>query len=355
MTKFQLQKFIKWLQGERYSIIGPVKDGRRILIQEIKDPKELDLSGRLPEYSFKKYFIPEEEVLFEYRGQNKNGIASGLSLQKERLPRNDRRRQTIIGMSVFDLKALHLYNHVFEKDPYYQARMRDILIIGQFRMPSPRSWAFQIWQEQYEENVLEHLQFDIFLGQQRRGTRTGFKIYTGSEEGQAILEKFGYRNYEHIQFAGPIKEEGIEKRFLRIKEKIKIDDSKRFWKDLASKCIECGKCSIVCPTCFCFDMSDRCDFEKINRDRCWSSCFYNEFSKVAGGHKFLPDTQSRIYNWYYHKFVRVLDEYGFPSCVGCGRCTTVCPTGIEIQKVLAAIVRTRSSVSSRTSGCRTTR
>lgn len=344
MTKFQLYKFIKWLQGKGYSVVGPVKEGRRILIREIDEPEELDLSGRLPEYSFKKYFLPSEEVLFEWNQQNRQQNSTGsyrpAPFQKK-VQGSRMTSRVVFSMSIFDLKALHLYNHVFEKNPYYQARMRNTLTIGQIRVPSPTSQAFQIWEEKYEEDVLEHLQFDIFLGQRKRGTRTGFKIYTGSEQGQAILEKFGYKNYEYIQFAGPIKEEGIEKRFLDMKERIKTDNSK-LWQSLAKKCIECGKCSIVCPTCFCFDINDQSDLEKENRNRCWSSCFYNEFSKVAGDHKFLPDTQSRIYNWYYHKFVRVIDEYGFPGCVGCGRCTKACPAGIEIGKVLAVIARERS-------------
>lgn len=330
MTGFQFQKFIKWLQKRGYSLIGPVKSEGQILIQEISDPKEIDLSGHLPFYSFKKYFIPPHEILFNYKNKR---LFSKRTLLK----------QAIIGMSTFDLKALHLYNHVFEKDPYYQTRMQNTLIIGQTKMPFPSSRVFKIWQEKYEENVLEHLQFDIFLGQQRKNIQTKFRIYTGSEEGQSVLEKFGYKNYEHIQFAGPIKEEGIEPRFLKIQMSLRGSGSlskgvaiSSFWKKLAEKCIECGKCTIVCPTCFCFDINDRPNLKKDegNRIRCWSSCFYNEFSRVAGGHKFLGTTQERIYNWYYHKFVRVFDEYGFPGCVGCGRCAMACPAEIEITEVL---------------------
>jgi formate hydrogenlyase subunit 6/NADH:ubiquinone oxidoreductase subunit I len=353
MTKFQLQKFIKWLQGKEYTIIGPAKDGERILIREISDPKELDLSSRLPEYSFKKYLIPSEEVLFGWKNsrvvpKSSRKIAEPVLSEAKRSPHNDRKRQAIIGMSIFDLKALHLYNHVFEKDPYYQARMRNTLIIGQVKMPSPSSQAFQIWQEKYEENILEHLQFDIFLGQypltHSSGSlkvyeKTRFRIYTGSEEGQALLEKFGYKNYEHIQFAGPIKEEGIEKRFINIKERLSKIVNSKLWQDLAKKCIECGKCTIVCPTCFCFDINDTSDLKKGNRKRCWSSCLYNEFSQVAGGYKFLGTTRDRIYNWYYHKFVRIMDEYGFPGCVGCGRCAMACPARIEIRKILIDINR----------------
>ena len=327
MTKLQLRKFINWLGKEGYSIIGPVKESKQISIKGITRPKELDLSNRLPLYSFKKYLIPPKEILFEYAGQQfKSQLVS--------------KKQALFGMSIFDLKALLLYNHVFEKDPYYQARRQNTLIIGQVRMPPPQFPSFQIWQEKYEEDVLEHLQFDIFLGSQRKnGKGINFRIYTGTRIGQEILESFGYKNYEHIQFAGPIKEEGVEPQILEVREKMSKYFNPKIWEKLGKICIECGKCSLVCPTCFCFDMKDEPDLKKSQgvRTRRWTTCFYEDFSEIAGGHKFLATTSEKIHNWYWHKFVRIPDEYSFPGCVGCSRCSMVCPAGIDICKVLSSI------------------
>lgn len=73
------------------------------------------------------------------------------------------------------------------------------------------------------------------------------------------------------------------------------------------------------------------------RKQCWTSCFYQEFSEIAGGYKFLDNTAKRIYNWYYHKFVRIPEEYSFSGCVGCGRCIKVCPAGINIREELEKI------------------
>ncbi len=327
MTKIQLQKFIKWLQKEGYSVIGPVKTSKQILIKEILKPQELDLSGRLPLYSFKKYFIPSCEILFKYKDRQ---FESEFALKK----------QALVGISIFDLKAVLLYDHVFEKDPYYQARLRNTLIIGQVKMPLLTARTFQVWQEKYEEDVLEHLQFDIFLGQQKKKTKgMEFRIFTGSQKGQRVLSEFGYKNYEHIQFAGPIKEEGIDPQVLEVKIKMSRFFKSALWKKLGKICIECGKCSIVCPTCFCFDMVDCPDLKDGQgiRTRYWASCFYDEFSEVADGHKFLSTTAERIYNWYWHKFVRIPDEYSFPGCTGCSRCSMVCPAGIDICQVLSEI------------------
>lgn len=327
MTKIQLQKFISYLDREGYSVIGPVKIDKRILIRQIDQPKELDLSNQLPLYSFKKYFIPPCETLFKY---DKGRFKSDFVLKK----------QALFNVSIFDLKSILLYNYVFEKDPYYQARLASTLIIGQDRMPSPDMRTFQVWQKKYEEEVLEHLQFDIFLDRQKKKNKNiEFKILTGSHKGQRILKKFGYKSYEHIQFAGPVKKPYMTESLLEVKDKMSRFLKSRIWEKLGQKCIECGKCSIVCPTCFCFDMADCPNLKDKQgaRDRYWACCFYDEFSEITGGEKFLNTTAERIYYWYYHKFVRIPDEYSFPGCVGCGRCTMACPAGIDICQVLSDI------------------
>lgn len=326
MTKAQLEKFIQYLQKKEYSIFGPIKKGKLIKIEKILNPKKLDLSGILPFYSFKKYFFPSCQSLFRY----KNNF-----LKEEK----ETKKQAIFGMSIFDLKAILLYNHLFEKDPYYQQQMQNSLIIGQTKIPS-RGQTFLIWKEKYEENILEHLQFDIFLGK-KEISRLEFKIFTGSKRGQIILDDFGYKNYEHIQFAGPIREEGIDPEMLKIKELLPKTFNKKIWRELGKICLECGKCSLVCPTCFCFDIIDQSLIELFclqgKRKRIWTSCFYRDFSRIAGDFRFLKETSQKIYNWYYHKFVRIPEEYGFPGCVGCNRCSQVCPVGIEINKVLLRI------------------
>ena len=113
------------------------------------------------------------------------------------------------------------------------------------------------------------------------------------------------------------------------------------------KCIECGKCSLVCPTCFCYEVFDQPELEKNTgtRQRRWSSCFYADFSEVAGPEsdkmkpKFLKNTKHRIRFWYEHKFVRCPDQFSVSGCVGCGRCSKVCPVGIDIKKVLQEILK----------------
>lgn len=294
--------------------------------------------------------MPEKEALFDYQGADlKEQFSSG-------------RRLALAGLNILDLQAVNLYDLVFEKDPYYQTRRRAMLLIGHSILPPAEN---NISGQQYKEELLSHWPFDIFLaaeGQLMGDRANNFKVFTGSIRGQRILEHFGQRDYHHIQFAGPIKDDGPDTKTALLRDKLKNSHNQTIWDELGARCLECGKCTIVCPTCFCFRQDDESLIGPIparqgQRSRCWDACFYQEFSEVAGpsagsgqapsagsaggsghgGHKFLNTTAQRIHFWYYHKFARIPDEFGFKGCVGCHRCAQVCPVDIDISKVLKDI------------------
>jgi ferredoxin len=318
----ELKNFFHYLEQNGYTLIGPQKKEDRILIDKFS-AQDFDLKAleKQPLFSFKKYLIPSEEILFF----SKNSKFLPSQIKQTKL--------ALFGMNVLDLMALALWRQVFEKDLYFQDRFKNTLIIGYGPAPIEEN-QFQIWQVQYEEDILEHIQFDIFI--MKRGQK--LEIYTGTRVGQTFLDKFGYQKYQHIQFTGLIKEEGVNPEMLEIKKKLeKMKPTDPLWQELGQKCIECGKCSVVCPTCFCFDFDDNISLDKIEKKRIWSSCFYQDFSQIAGGQKFLKTTAERIYFWYYHKFVRIPKEFSIPGCIACGRCAKVCPVNINIYQVLKRI------------------
>ncbi len=321
MTHGQLQKFISFLMKRRYDVFAPEKQKDEVAYAKVEDASKVKLVKEPPLHSFKRFLLPPEEVIFEYKKDRMIEVKKA-------------RKQVIFGINPIDLKAIVLFNHIFEKDLWYQERMKNTLIVGQSLIPAEAE--HNLFHIKYEEDILEHLQFDIFLEVQGKN----YFVYTGSEDGQKILDEFGYKDYEHIQFSGPIREEGKDPQMIKYRDALKKIYKKEIWEDdLGARCIECGKCTMVCPTCFCFDVKDQPNLTDDGgvRKRSWGACFYNDFSEVGGGQKFLKTTADRIHFWYYHKFVRIPDQLQIMGCVGCGRCAKVCPVGINIFKVLAKL------------------
>jgi sulfhydrogenase subunit beta (sulfur reductase) len=108
------------------------------------------------------------------------------------------------------------------------------------------------------------------------------------------------------------------------------------WEELGERCLSCGSCSLVCPTCYCYDVADEVELGSRDgtRVRRWDSCLYSSHALVAGGENFRESRASRIKFRFYHKQRGFVAEYGRPSCVGCGRCIEACPVQIDIVEVL---------------------
>jgi sulfhydrogenase subunit beta (sulfur reductase) len=110
------------------------------------------------------------------------------------------------------------------------------------------------------------------------------------------------------------------------------------WNEVAERCLTCGNCTMVCPTCFCSTVEDHSDLATGDaaRVRVWDSCFNFEFSEVHGGpHR--ETTAARYRHWITHKLASWHDQFGSSGCVGCGRCITWCPVGIDITAEVAAL------------------
>lgn len=110
------------------------------------------------------------------------------------------------------------------------------------------------------------------------------------------------------------------------------------WTELAQRCLSCTNCTMVCPTCFCHSVRDVSDLtgDSVTRERQWDSCFNVDFSYMNGG-PVRNDVRSRYRQWLTHKLASWVDQFGVSGCVGCGRCITWCPVGIDLTEEVAAI------------------
>ena len=117
------------------------------------------------------------------------------------------------------------------------------------------------------------------------------------------------------------------------------------WHDVAQRCVTCGNCTLVCPTCFCSSVEDSTDLIEgaAERSRVWDSCFSVDHAYIHGG-SIRPSDSSRYRQWLTHKFGTWHDQFGTSGCVGCGRCITWCPPGIDVTEELTAIRETEGAV-----------
>ena len=126
-----------------------------------------------------------------------------------------------------------------------------------------------------------------------------------------------------------------------IKEWLDINFEHSIWSEIAAKCIGCGVCSFFCPTCHCFDISDEdtvyqdSSYQGVRR-RIWDSCSFGHFTKMPM-HQPRPTQERRFRQRIMHKFKYFIDRFQQGACVGCGRCRSLCPVGIDIIEVLETI------------------
>ncbi|MBU4421678.1 4Fe-4S dicluster domain-containing protein [Patescibacteria group bacterium] len=310
MTSDMIIKFFNCLKAEKYNIYGPEIQDDESDILELQEVPDLKLLEKVSARPYKYHLMPIREVLYKYK-DNK--------LKEEFLKT---KKQAFFGMSVFDLKALELYDRVFQNDVYYQNNRKNLLAVGYSSIPAKnyKTIFFTI-----DEKILENIVFDVFI--------EGTKFYAQSYKGEKILKKCGLK-YKKIDY-NPRKE---DKKVLAIKKVVETSKDSKLWEELGKICLACGKCTIACPTCFCFDIESVLGPEK-KAERCSGNCFYDDFTRIAGGHKFLNNPKDKIFFWYYHKFVRIPHEYGLPGCTDCGRCTAVCPVGIDIEKNIVKLLK----------------
>jgi ferredoxin len=115
-----------------------------------------------------------------------------------------------------------------------------------------------------------------------------------------------------------------------IKEKLDGMFEHPLWDEVAKKCLTCGTCTFVCPTCHCFDISQENRMKEGERFRCWDSCMFSSYTEMAGNHNPRADKTSRVRQRFMHKLCFFEDRYGKSLCVGCGRCVEKCPVALDI-------------------------
>ncbi len=173
----------------------------------------------------------------------------------------------------------------------------------------------------------------------------GFVVDVGSPEGQAMIDALetSAATVQQLQAAKRARQQAVD----QIERKLDTTDIRNFllgnmqhprWDEVAARCLSCTNCTMVCPTCFCSSVTEVADLtgEHVERQRQWDSCFNFDFSYISGG-VVRDSIKSRYRQWLTHKLASWHDQFDVSGCVGCGRCITWCPVGIDLTEEVAAM------------------
>ena len=187
--------------------------------------------------------------------------------------------------------------------------------------------------------------FDLALTELLGADRASFLIEVGSEDGGRLLETIVSRPPTEAELAAA--QAQLERTRAAMGRKLDTGHLKELlrehaehprWDEVAERCLSCGNCTMVCPTCFCTSVEDHSSLagDSAERVRVWDSCFTLDFSHVHGG-SVRHSTRARYRQWLTHKLSYWIDQFGTSGCVGCGRCITWCPVGIDITEEATAL------------------
>ena len=250
----------------------------------------------------------------------------------------------MIGVRACELHAIAIQDRVLIRGTYtdrdYEARRAGAFVVAvNCFEPGGTCFCVSMGSGPKAEAGYDLALTEILDGEHR------FLVEVGSERGAEVLLDLPHRPAEPADAqAAAAAVDGAAEKMGRTLDATDLRDllarnlEHPRWDDVASRCLTCGNCTLVCPTCFCTSVEDVTDLtgDHAERTRSWDSCFSVDHSYIHGG-SIRPSGRSRYRLWLTHKFGTWWDQFDTSGCVGCGRCITWCPVGIDVTEELTAI------------------
>jgi ferredoxin len=355
----ELDALLDVLRERGHTLLGPtVRDGA-IVLDEIGAAKDLPVGwtdeqdgGRyrlrrreddalfgyaVGAHAWKRYLHPPAVV--RWRARRTEG---GFVAEPEKTPPP---RYAFVGVRPCELAAILVQDRVFLGgpfvDPAYRSRRESAFVVA-VDCGSPAGTCFC---SSMGTGPKAGPGSDLALTEVIEGSQHELVVEVGTERGAEVAGALPHRPAEPADLEAAravvaraeggmgreLDTEGLKDLLYR-----RYEDPR--WDEVAKRCLACSNCTMVCPTCFCATVEDETDLvgAATERRRIWDSCFSQEFSYVHGG-SVRTSGGARYRQWITHKLATWHDQFGVSGCVGCGRCITWCPVGIDITAEARAV------------------
>ncbi|MCM8769554.1 MAG: 4Fe-4S dicluster domain-containing protein [Candidatus Omnitrophica bacterium] len=314
-------------KSQQSELMAPVLSGSFLHYQKCQgeELKQVVWSQVRPVQPVKFFFFPYHEE-----------ILPGLSEQSPRV---------ILGVTACDLAGLQVLDRIFAqsdfKDPNYQKRReRTLIISGDCYAPIDVCFCEKVGLQPYPEKG-----FDLNVS----ALEGGFLLEVGSEKGRNFLSELtGLSEASEEQLHQQAKMRNKAKETVLqfnqpfnfpsdLPNKIQPLLLAEEWKEVWQKCVQCGSCNFICPSCACFFLEDQSRGESFEKARTWDACLFPGYARMASGVSPRPHLYERYRNRLACKYVYLPGNFGLVGCTGCGRCIDGCAGRIDKRKVLTKI------------------
>ncbi|MCK5396921.1 MAG: 4Fe-4S dicluster domain-containing protein [Thermoplasmata archaeon] len=321
ISKQDFSAFVNLLiQDDSMDVEGVKAKGSKFVFGPLDSAKELRLDYDVTILPPKKYFLPQYETMMTY------DLSHPFHVEGAKFPK----KKVIIGVHPYDITGIRQMDSYFldtDVSTSYLRRRKNTIIIGSDVMNVSEKAFFGCMDTGSVDTG-----YDLFI------TDLGDKVMVeiGTHEGEQLLRHAANlhdSSPEDVQKVQAIRNAASEKalRGLKVKPKgwhdlLEKNFESSVWKEMSDKCLACGSCTLVCPTCFCYDVQDdlNLDLSTGERMRTWDGCLLRQFTEVAGGEVFRDDIEDRYRHRFHRKGKYLPDRLGFVACVGCGRCSSQC-------------------------------
>lgn len=277
---------------------------------------DVDLTGSNTSLPPKDILFPHTEKMYTYK--------MGDNIEVKEVVNNP--KQVIFGIRPCDMRSIDCMDKVFlEKgfvDSFYSRKRENVTLIAMGCVSADRT----CFCDSMGLDPNDAPNADVMMND----SPNGYVLEAYTDKGKEVLEKLG----------SLLKKGGKTDKKTACSLKVNMTDDlpkklagmfeHPIWDETGKACIGCATCTYVCPTCYCFDIGSENHGSEGAKFRCWDSCMFSDYTRMAGGHNPRPSKKERVRNRYMHKLSYFDERYGQNLCVGCGRCIDKCPAHMDI-------------------------